>query len=74
MKARKVALDDLEKLVFPDFVVLVPQDVPKSPDLVPRLILHQVQGHVPKFCSRFANPFQAALDSIIRFAVFLEGG
>jgi hypothetical protein len=33
-----------------------------------------VQGHVPKLCSRFADPFQAALHGILDFAVFLEGG
>jgi len=74
VQAGKIALDDLEKLVFPDFVVFMPQDVAKRPDLLPRLIRHQVQGHVPKLCSRFADPFQAALHGILDFAVFLEGG
>jgi hypothetical protein len=52
----------------------MPQDITESPDLLPRLIRHQVQGHVSKLCSRFADPFQAALDGIIGFAVVLEGG
>jgi len=30
MEAGKIALDDLEKLVFPDFVVFMPQDIAKG--------------------------------------------
>ncbi len=67
VQAGKIALDDLEKLVFPDFVVFVPPDVAKRPDLLPRLIRHQVQGHAPGLCSRFADPFQAALHGILVF-------
>ena len=71
-EARQIGLDDVEQPILADGVVFMPQHVAERADILPRLIGHQVHGHIAEFGGGLADALQAALDRVIDEAVFVE--